>query len=139
MDAACPACGVELSNAVIGRRHFFRQLVALALLCDQVQQHRLAKRLRSFQKRLHLLNIVPVDGSEIGKAEAVKKIRPQKCPAEALFELMGKLIELLPTGDFCREGAVAELEAEIVRPQTNLCQMPRNRADVRRDGHAVIV
>ena len=139
MDAACPARGVKFSDTVIGRRHFFRQLVALALFCDQVQQHRLAKRLRSFQKRLHLLNIVPVNGSEIGKAEAVKKICPQKCPAEALFELMGKLIELLPTGDFCREGAVAELEAEIIRTQANLCQMPGNRADVRRNGHAVIV
>ena len=139
MDAACPACGVELSNAVIGRRHLFRQLIALALFRNQVQQHRLAKRLRSFQKRLHLLNIVPVDGAEIGKAEAVKKIRAQKRPAEALFKLMGKLIELLPAGYFRREGAVAELEAEIIRTQANLRQMPGNRADVRRDGHAVIV
>ena len=82
---------------------------------------------------------MPVDGAEIGKAEAVKKIRPQKRPAEALFKLMGKLIELLPAGNFRREGAVAELEAEIIRTQANLCQMPGNRADVRRDGHAVIV
>ncbi len=76
MDAACPACGVELSNAVIGRRHFFRQLVALALFCDQVQQHRLMERLCGFS-RFYLLDIVPVDGAEIGKAEAVKKIRAQ--------------------------------------------------------------
>ena len=38
-----------------------------------------------FQKFFDLLHVVPVDGSEIGKAEAVKQICAQNASAEAFF------------------------------------------------------
>ena len=43
------------------------------------------QRLCNFQKLLDLLHVVPVDGSEIGKAEAVKQIRAQNASAETFF------------------------------------------------------
>ena len=85
VNGAGAQCRVELSDAVVCRRHFFRQLIALALFGDQVQQHRLMQCLCDFQKFLDLLHVVPVDGSKIGKAEAVKQIRAQNASAETFF------------------------------------------------------
>ena len=138
-DGRHPGIGVEAADAVEILRRLFCGLVALALPGDQVDQDRLAQRSRRAQKCLDFGNIVAVDRPEIGKAQVFKQRRTEQAPAHPFFDLVRQRIELLAEAALRGQRPVAELEVEIPRPQPRLGKVTGDRADVRRDRHAVVI
>jgi hypothetical protein len=133
------AFGVEAADAVVVFGDLLGRFVAASLLGDEMQQDGLPESDGYSQKVGDALGIVSVHRAEISEAHVLEKRRADETPVQAGLDPVRKPVQLFTARHFGRQIAVPELQAEIARPQAYLGQIPGDRADVRRDGHAVVV
>ena len=124
---------VVLVGAVLGRR------IALALLGDDMDQDRLVEPAvaRVLQHRQQMVEIVPVDRTDIVEAELVEQ---RAAGHEAARELLGaprRHLERL--GQRLGDGAAEIAQADVGPARQQAREMRRHGADRRGDRHVVVV
>ena len=133
------AVRVKFSNSVELLRTLLRRDIALPLLCDEVDNDRFMQGHRRPQNFRHLLHVVAVHRPEIRETQRLKERRAEQAPPHPLLDLVRQLVEFPPRGGLRRRLAVPQLESDVFWPQPRPRQIPRDRAHVARDAHAVVV
>ena len=113
--------------------------IALALLRNDVQQHRAGALLRQAQHVFQLPDVVAIDRAVIDEAHLLEKGRAEHELLPALLDGVGKAIDRLAAGHLGRDRAEGLFQPEIARPDADLRQMLGDTADIRSNGHAVVV
>ena len=134
-----PLFGVEMADAVEHIGVLLSRRVALALLRDDVQQDRMPAVLDEPEHIFQPFQIMPIYGAIIFKAHLLKERRSEEHTLPVLLEPVRQAVEALSAGHLCRDGAIGLFDAVIARPRADERKMLGNAADVRRDGHAVVV
>ena len=131
-----PARGhaVPFHVVVLGRT------VAVALLRVHVHEHRaVAKIARLREDAFDREQVVAVDGTEVGEAELLEQEVRDKQRLEAVEDAASRLLGQLPRGHVLEHLSHDVLRAAVRGRGAHRLEHPRDRADVRRDAHAVVV
>ena len=120
-------------------RTFFRRLIALALFSQHMHQHRAIDFLRSLQNLGQSLQIVPIDGSQIGKAQLLKNrgghhqiLNTALKAANGLQHISAKFHIFQPAFNIMLDFVICFASAQLI-------QILTHGAHVFRNGHFVIV
>ena len=124
------------SDAVILHRIGLRGGVALALAGDDVQQLRAAKPLEVRQVGEEGAQIVPVDGSDVVEAELLEE---RAGDDQALDVLLGPARHLVNRRHPAEDFPAALLDRRVEAAREELREPVRERPDIRRDRHLVVV
>ena len=137
----CGASGllVEGTDAVEAVRVLLGGRVALALPGQHVQEDRAVHLLCLAQEVDQAIDVVSVNGADVFQTHVVEHIRADQPALEPLLEAVDAPVEGTAHRDPAREPAPPFFDLEIALPGADVGQVPRRAADVRRDGHAVVV
>ena len=128
--------GVELAGAVVGHGVGLGQLVALALLGHHVQELRALQALDVFQRRDQRVEVVPVDGADVVKAEFLEQRGGHHHAFGLLLEALGQFEQ---GRHRAQHGLAHVLGGGIELPAHQLRKVAVESAHGGADAHVVVV
>ena len=131
--------GIEGPDAVEPVGVLLRRGVALALLCDDVQQHRAVHLLGLPQQVGDPGQIVAIHRPEILEAHVVEHVRADEPALEPFLEAVDAAVEGAAHRVAPGHGAPGALDAVVALAGADVGQVLGHAAHVGGDGHAVVV
>ena len=129
-----------LAFAGVGIGMILRGLIAASLLGDRVYQHRLLGIPGALEDANQMLQIMAVDGADIVKPQGIEELPIHKQGFQEVPELFDESKHRhSDVRDFLQAPAHAALEAPIGLALAEAGQIVAHRADVRGNGHRVVV